>query len=448
MPKPINPGRTIRGSRGDDTIQGTYGDDNLYGLGENDQIFASDGADVVYGGSGDDTMFGQEGNDFLFGEDGNDLLVGGWGNDVLDGGGGYDVLYGSSGNDTFVWGSEVHADGGYDIIQGGYAVYLYANEGEGVTLSRQADGHYVATSSRGTAYFDMPIGYGPAELYMTGGDDFIEVMPGVQTFAGAGNDRFFSLTSSSLGLPGALHGGDGSDFFEIRLDSGAAVRAEGSAATVTSFDAAGWPHHYATTFSVENWIGSEQRDTFDLTQAASGAVVIAWGGNDRIDGSEFEDRLDGGLGDDIVLGWGGDDVIAGSLGNDTLGGGAGSDSISGYFGDDVLEGGLGADRLSGGAGADIFRYYYAADSVASAPDSIGDFNPGEGDVIDVSGIGTFEYVGSSYQSGAGAQATLSYNGTSTVLNLYLEGDDVADATVIIFGQHSSIAGISGVVDFY
>ena len=61
-------------------------------------------------------------------------------------------------------------------------------------------------------------------------------------------------------------------------------------------------------------------------------------------------------------------------------GGAGSDHISGGMEDDIIIGGRSADWLRGNGGADLFVYCAPGDG----NDVIEDFNPGAGDVIDVS----------------------------------------------------------------
>ena len=53
-------------------------------------------------------------------------------------------------------------------------------------------------------------------------------------------------------------------------------------------------------------------------------------------------------------------------------------------GDDILDGGPGQDTMTGGAGADTF--VISADTLGSINDIITDFNPGEGDQIDLSAL--------------------------------------------------------------
>jgi hypothetical protein len=66
-------------------------------------------------------------------------------------------------------------------------------------------------------------------------------------------------------------------------------------------------------------------------------------------------------------------ILLGGPSDDTLAGGAAADQLLGAGG---------ADRLSGGAAADVFRFT----EPSSAVDMITDFDPAEGDVIDIAGV--------------------------------------------------------------
>jgi Ca2+-binding RTX toxin-like protein len=72
---------------------------------------------------------------------------------------------------------------------------------------------------------------------------------------------------------------------------------------------------------------------------------------------------------------------------DRIDGGGSADVLDGGGGDDSLVGGLGADTLLGGAGADTFEFNFVNESpFGIGYDTISDFNPLEGDKIDLSGI--------------------------------------------------------------
>jgi Ca2+-binding RTX toxin-like protein len=78
------------------------------------------------------------------------------------------------------------------------------------------------------------------------------------------------------------------------------------------------------------------------------AIFIGTNGNDTLNGTNFFDRILGGVGNDVIRGFGGDDVISGGRGNDIVNGGAGDDRLDGGAGGDVIFGGTGDDVISGG----------------------------------------------------------------------------------------------------
>ncbi|MCP9483941.1 type I secretion C-terminal target domain-containing protein, partial [Shimia sp. CNT1-13L.2] len=115
-------------------------------------------------------------------------------------------------------------------------------------------------------------------------------------------------------------------------------------------------------------------------------------GNDSIVGLSGDDLLDGGSGRDTLIGSGGRDVLFGGTGDDYLSGGTEQDT---------LQGGLGEDRLEGGTGDDVF-FLGAMDAsdiyvthIIDYNFSSGSYDPGEGDVIDLS-----ELVGGAFAGGA------------------------------------------------
>ncbi len=76
-------------------------------------------------------------------------------------------------------------------------------------------------------------------------------------------------------------------------------------------------------------------------------------GNDTIWGGNGDDSLSGNGGNDRIFASHGDDQVSGGEGNDTLGGNNGNDTVSGGDGDDTIRGGMGADSLDGGDGDDV-----------------------------------------------------------------------------------------------
>jgi uncharacterized delta-60 repeat protein len=97
-------------------------------------------------------------------------------------------------------------------------------------------------------------------------------------------------------------------------------------------------------------VGTNKANRLKGTRRAD--VIVALGGNDRIDGGRGNDLVCAGDGNDTVKGSTGNDRLYGQNGKDKLDGGAGRDALSGGAGKDGLSGGSDKDRLSGGSGKD------------------------------------------------------------------------------------------------
>ncbi len=91
-----------------------------------------------------------------------------------------------------------------------------------------------------------------------------------------------------------------------------------------------------------------QDNAFSLTNSGSEA-------DERLDGGLGEDLIFGNGGDDFIVGFAGEDTLIGSSGNDTLFGGSQGDRLYGSTGNDILRGDGGSDTLLGGSGNDILN---------------------------------------------------------------------------------------------
>lgn len=99
-----------------------------------------------------------------------------------------------------------------------------------------------------------------------------------------------------------------------------------------------------------------------------------------IEGTFYDDNLNGGNGDDIIFGMEGNDILNGDSGDDLLLGNSGDDILSGEDGNDELEGGEGSDQLDGGIGEDKLIGGKGPDKyICDKKDSIIGFDSTEGD---------------------------------------------------------------------
>ena len=113
--------------------------------------------------------------------------------------------------------------------------------------------------------------------------------------------------------------------------------------------------------------------------------LIGGSGNDFLYGHGGNDRLEGGAGSDQLMGHAGNDTLLGGSGDDYIYAGAGDDVIDGGAGRDDLIAGPGNDTLTGGDGAD--RFFFAANiEQGTQVHTITDFSRGHGDWIDLKAI--------------------------------------------------------------
>ncbi len=202
--------------------------------------------------------------------------------------------------------------------------------------------------------------------------------------------------------------------------------------------------------------------------------VTGLGGDDVLIGGDGSDSLDGGSGNDTIragedassagspvptlvalsgdelYGEDGNDLLIGGAGRDQLFGGTEDDRLSGGAGNDSLFGGEGTDRLTGDDGADSFVFDDATDSPRRAGDSITDFDPSEGDVVDLSGIDTdpvtpddqgFAFIGSDGFTGTRgtpsvAELRWEAKARGVLVQADIDGDGRADLEIMVVGVTS------------
>jgi serralysin len=136
----------------------------------------------------------------------------------------------------------------------------------------------------------------------------------------------------------------------------------------------------------------------------------------------------GGAGDDVLIGNAANNVLTGNGGVDVLMGRDGNDRIIAGAGNDQAYGGNGLDVISLGDGNDTF-YAEAGTKVATKTgtwswDIVTDFDASGDDLIDVSNLGDFHFIGTNASKEAGELSYKSYTsiqGAEKALGIDIDG---------------------------
>ncbi|MCB9993620.1 MAG: right-handed parallel beta-helix repeat-containing protein [Hyphomicrobiaceae bacterium] len=469
-------GGTIDGSSGDDhvigsdhgdTINGFAGDDNIEGGALDDVINGGDGSDMIDGGGGSDTVVldGSFANYTIAGNGGTYTVVSGADTDVL-----------THIEKIKINGVTVNADDARTNI--GIAINSIIDPETGSTISvdeNSATGTAVATvnvTNSQTALGDTTT----FELRETGGGAFTGPFSidssGNITVTGAldfetttsyalkvavvdshGNETVQAitinvadvneapnggvggletqtaslqagLTQAKLGL-GALGDPDPNDTLTYTIDTlptHGTVFLNGTA--LTGGEALTEAEFQALTYSAKDTASTEAlvisvSDGTNVTPI-NVTINVTAPTNDRLNGNNQANRLDGGAGDDI---------LKGRNGSDTLIGGSGDDNLKGGKGSDILIAGKGTDTLTGGQNDDTFTF-----GKFQNKNTITDFQNGL-DKIDLSAFGfatkadakaAFQEVGTTHDN----VVKFVQNGT-TIIVKGIDLHDVSNGDLII-----------------
>jgi Ca2+-binding RTX toxin-like protein len=365
------------------------------------------GSATIGGSTSAVTRAGTDASETLNGNGAANVMIGGRGDDILNGNGGADVLRGGEGDDVLSI-----ADARFRTLSGGT------------------------------------------------GEDVLE-LDGAMTLADAAFRRVDGIEGITLGDFAlnltlgrvASHAFDGlaADGFRLVVDASAvanaAITLNGSAfGRALTVDLSG----NAAVSRLSGGIGDDV-----LTGGSANDKLSGGDGVDTLGGGTGNDKLKGDGGADMLQGGEGADVLQGGDGVDTLEGGEGADVLQGGDGVDTLEGGAGGDSLRGGSGADLFVFASLADSgtTPATCDMILDFVQGE-DTIDLSGIDAvtggghdaFSFIGTGAFSGTAGELRAVAAGTNTLVSADVNGDAVADFSLLLKGTHVLQGSDFGVPD--
>jgi Ca2+-binding RTX toxin-like protein len=378
---------TVYGEGGDDTIFGGRGNQSIYGGAGDDRLYGGIGDDLLRGGPGNDLLSGGFGADSLDGEEGSDYVRGDATVDAIgdSGSGGVDTLsfatgatpgfpnpgdFGFQGFPEGANGRGVFVELGQDFANDGLAP-----AGGGVDEPLGADDFESFETIVGTPFSDFIVG-GPGgqTIYGGGGADVILGGGGDDhVYGGAGGDYCESAGTASscefgggeeevatpdasrvdVGLmapagagPPALYldGSDGVDRVSATFASGGApsVTFQLLAGSTASFDSA-----EATAGACEAVTPTEA--VCPLVEAPDSVVLGGLGGGDSFSAHGFPPTTS-----IVELGGEGDDALTGTEAEDVLVDGPGNDSVDAGGGDDAVPNNPGKDTLLAGPGNDLF----------------------------------------------------------------------------------------------
>ena len=304
---------TLVGSGGDDVIVGTAENDVIVARAGNDVVRGRGGADLVCGGRGDDRLLG--GSSPLVCDDScprGDRISGDEGDDrIVDRVGFHDLLLGGSGDDYLM--SSPPRGGGPCCVGRGGARTLKGGPGADQLSSERSHDD------------DLRGGPGPDSL---------------SSMSGRGNSRHLA------GGPGPdvlTVAGDGDIVIGLTAD-GDQVRSRGEIFLVLVYDSSPGPIEADLAAGTVRLMGAAAGDVITHLTPVLPVMVV--------NGTERDDRMTGGTGDDWIFALGGNDILAGDAGGDILAGDQGNDVIDGDDGDDSLYGDKGDDQIDGGPGED------------------------------------------------------------------------------------------------
>jgi Ca2+-binding RTX toxin-like protein len=383
----------LLGEGGDDLLDGGAGGDALNGGDGFDYATYDHSAQGVAASLGNpaintgeaagDTYAGIEGlmgsafNDLLAGDNAVNRLVGGAGNDSLYGAGGDDFLYGGAGADLM--------DGG-----DGKDTVTYSSAGAAVTASLQnaavntgeaaGDTYGSIEVLEGSAFADTLYGYdfsantlygggGDDKLFGGAGEDLLIGGAGADVFDGRGGIDMVSYVTSTAGVVASMltpvgSQGDsaGDTFVNIENLAGShfadELRGNDSANILLGLSGddrlfgGGGDDNLIGGLGGDLLSGGAGLDTVGYAEATSGVTAFLLGAflNTGEAAGDSYDSIENMIGSSFG------DILGGSDVQNTIFGGLGDDVIYAAGGEDLLEGGAGADYLDGQAGYDYVSY--------------------------------------------------------------------------------------------
>jgi len=358
------------------------------------------------------------GSNPIFGTAAAETITGTSGNDDMTGRGGADTLYGLGGSDRFIYETTSDssalngADNLADFETGIDRIDLTGLNSTSISIIRDGGSSFIFAETPAGAFQLLSFG-----RVVNGADLTYASQHGVFMIGSSGAD---TLRGTSLADP--MLGNDGNDILIGR--GGADALAGGAGADIFRYEHAGDSNQTTGFDNLYDFESGIDRIDVSGISASSVSIIRADNGSSFI----FAQSLTGDFlttaagravqGADIITNNTFGIYMIGSNNADLLYGTSLADPIYGGAGDDFLIGGGGGDVLFGEGGADTYLYWSAADSTASAADSIFGFVTGQ-DRIDLRSVRT----------GANDQYGIAYQGTGSFLFVDLGGNGSNDMLI-------------------
>lgn len=365
--------------------------------------------------AGDDTITGPDGSIDM------NVMGTNHGNDTIIAGDGGSYMAGSEGNDTYTGGAD------WDTLS--YQDVFYQDDAKhGVVLN-------VAKATATDAWGDKDNFSGIEEF---DGTQFKDVFTG-----SAGEEVFMGMEGSDK-----IKGGAGSDSVRYYRDvdfggKNGIVADLGKGVVVDGFgdkDGVSKIENVVGTFKADKFIGDDHNNQF---RGISGKDSFSGGkGMDEVNFDWWEDS--GQHGADVDLSSGRNQIKDDGFGNvettkgiESLDGGTLDDTFKlgksngwawGDGGDDTLIAGVGTQWFGGGDGADtfVFQTIAALGTSGDNQDEIDDFSQGDGDLIDLIGIGGLVFKGTAAFTNTAGELRYEQVDGNTIIYGDTDGDGTAN----------------------
>ncbi|NDY92866.1 beta strand repeat-containing protein [Ideonella livida] len=447
---------TATGADGNDVLVNI---NQVRGSGFGDLLVGSDATawtESFEGRAGHDTLDGAGGKDFVRYEAATvavqvNLATG----TAQDGQGGTDILlniegiWGSAYGDLLVGGAAANGAGttdgfeffrggaGHDTIDGGtgYDRADYTNSATGIVAQLSGsdsiagtvqdglggtDSLYSIEAIRGSAFADQITGSGRSTYAVDSYYESLEGLEGNDTLHGNGGSVRADYLSSTAGITvnlvtGTVQDGFGTTDTLIAIGS---IRGSNHADVMLGND---WNNTLDGQLGDDTLTGGKGNDTYRVHDAGDQVVELAGEGTDTV----FSHLADLTLAEQVEVG-----RVAGSTGQ-ALSGNALANTLVGALGDDTLNGGAGSDWLEGGAGDDSLDGGLIADRLAFSDGNWASYRNATASVaVDLSGIAGDGSVGT-------GTASDGVGGTDTLRNINLVAgsafdDDITGSAALQF----------------